>query len=134
MKSLRVITYILLLGCAANSMFAMQGSDQKDLSTMTPEELTTLVSGEPVNPQVLHPVRVEEPLQHVQLTPEELVARVSGEPLANPELITRARPEPVLQAAPQLSFDELSRRALTALMTYLWLINAQRVQGGSVKH
>jgi len=135
MKSLQAITFVLLLGCATNSVFAMQyGSEQKDLSKMTPEELTTLVSGEPVNPQVLNPIRVEEPFQHVQLTPEELLARVSGEELANPELITRARPEPVQQVAPQLRFDELSQRTLMALITYLLLTNAQRVQGGSVKH
>lgn len=137
MKSFQKIAVTLLVTCATSAMFGMQNSEQKDVTAMTPEELTTLVSGESVRPEFINPPQVREPFYHPQLTVEEFLARASGEPVANIDMIRRAPREQqeqrLVTGAEYENLRNRAQQALLALVAYYTYMNAHRA-GSHIKH
>lgn len=136
MKLLQQIAITLLVMCATSAMFGMKSGEQKDTTRMTPQELATFVSGEPVHPQVTNP-QVQEPFYNPQLTVEEFLARVSGEPVANIDMIRQApREQHEQRMVTGNEYETLRNRAqqaLLALIAYYTYTNAHRA-GSPVKH
>lgn len=137
MKLFQKIAVTLLVTCATSALFGMNSEDQKDTTRMTPQELTTLVSGEPVHPQVINRVEVREPFYNPRLTVEELLARVSGEPVANIDMIRLAPREQqaqrVITGSAYENLRDRAQQALLALVAYYTYMNARRA-GSPIKH